>query len=115
MFVDFQKDGTRGQSGQAAQMKIEQTARKATAALAVGNRHRQNLRFVLDQSRHDEASQPRAGQGAVRNDVSVEQEAFDFLFAPAAPEGCTVQRCDGRCVARGSPPTLPARRARKGC
>jgi hypothetical protein len=39
MFVDFQKDRTRGKPGEAAQMKVEQAARKATAALAVGNCH----------------------------------------------------------------------------
>ncbi len=77
---------TRAKAGQPAQMQIEQLTRKAPPALAAGNRNRKDFRLVLDQPRHDEARKLCAHQGAVRDDVPVQQKTLDLLFAPATPE-----------------------------
>jgi hypothetical protein len=67
-------------------MQIEQLTRKASPALAAGNRNGKDFRLILDQPRHDEARKPCAHQDAVRDDVPVQQQTFDLLFAPATPE-----------------------------
>jgi hypothetical protein len=86
VLVNFQKYGTRAKAGQPAQMQIEQLARKAPPALAAGNRNGEDFRLILDHPRHDEARKLSAYQGAVCDDVPVQQQTLDLLFAPATPE-----------------------------
>ena len=61
---------------------------------ARADRDREDFRLVLDQPRHDEAGERASGERAVRDHVPVEQQAVDFLLAPAALERGGVQRGD---------------------
>ena len=75
-------------------MQRQQLARQPTALRSARHRDREDFRFVRDQPRHDEAGERASGKRAVRDHVSVEQQAVDFLLAPAAMERGGVQRGD---------------------
>src|SRR5215475_6869738 len=53
VLIDFQKYSPCAKAGEAAQIEIEQFARKTPSALAAGNRNGEDFRLVLDQPRHD--------------------------------------------------------------
>src|SRR4029077_1906231 len=86
VLINFQKYSPRAEPRQAAQIKVKQPACEAPPTLPACNRNRKDFRLVLDQPRHDEARELGTRQRAVRDDVTVEQKAFDLLFAPAALE-----------------------------
>ncbi len=91
VFVDFQKNRARTETGQPAQVQIKKLSRKPPTALAARNGNRQDFRLIPDDTGHDETCKLSIDHCAVSDDVSVDQQALDFLFAPATPERYTVQ------------------------
>src|SRR5262249_18408155 len=94
VLVDFQKNDSCAETGEPTQVQIEHPARNASAALTSGDGDRQDLRFVFDEPRHDKPGKSRAAHRAVREHMTVDQQAFAFWFVPAAPERGGMQRRD---------------------
>jgi len=65
-----------------------------------GDRDRENLSLILNQPRQNESGELAAAVGAVRDDMAVAQQAFNFLLAPAAAERVAMQHGDRGRVAR---------------
>jgi len=86
VLVNFQKYRTRTKTGKPAHMKAEEVARESATTLPPVYRDGKDLRFILNQPRHYKPAEFRADHRAVREDVPVEQQPFDLLLTPAAPE-----------------------------
>ena len=73
VFVDFQKNRARTETGQPAQVQIKKLSRKPPTALAAGNGNRQDFCLILDDPGHDETRKLSIDHRAVSDDVSVDQ------------------------------------------
>src|SRR5712692_9839654 len=81
-------------------MEIEQRSRKASPALALGYRHRQNFGFTGRKAREDEPCQCSPAGRTVRNDVALGKHALDLVLAPAALKRGGMQCGNGGGVTR---------------
>src|SRR6202521_2982164 len=72
--VYFEKDRTRAAPGERPQMKIEQAAGKAAAALRGSDGDRKDLRLVRRQSGDDEALELAPGACPMRQHVAIQQQ-----------------------------------------
>ena len=72
----------------------QQASGKAFACARRGDCDRENFRLTGRDARHDEAGKRAADGHAMRDHAAVEQQPFDLVIAPAAPERGAMQAAD---------------------
>src|SRR5216684_8175495 len=101
IFLDLEEHGTYATAGKMAEMRQQQIAGQAAAAMAEGHRDRKYFGLVRRQARHREADNLPTDPQAVNQRVALGQHDLEFALTPAAMERCAVQLRQASRITRG--------------
>src|ERR1700686_1040469 len=94
VFIDFEKHGPGAESGEAAQVQIEQRSGKPPSTLTPSDGDREDFRFSRRHARQNETGHGCAAHGAMGDDGFFDQQPVNFVLTPAALERGFVQSRD---------------------
>src|SRR5262249_14510180 len=107
--VDLEKNAARAERGEPAQMGLEQLPPQASPTPGGGHSNPQAHSPAQNARSQDEPVEVLSRRGAVRQHISIRQQALEFVLAPSAMKRGRMQRRQGASVGWGRfrQPQLP--------
>src|SRR5664279_1694840 len=101
VLFDLQKHLIYSAASEMTEMRQEQVARQAAAAIVRVDSNRQDFRFIRGNSRYNEANDFAFHLQQLNQRIALGQHAVEFAFAPAAMKRRAMQLCQSRRIATG--------------